>query len=207
MYNNNIPKPGDILKNSQSQMLANFQAIQTLISVNHGNFDSSVQGKHTFIQFPAQGGDPVTALGEVALYSKVGATSTVPELAFERQSNGDITVFTEGSNTGNTGYSRLPSGFLVKWGRATIGAAAGGTAFRTDTITINPIDPVYNTVYNVQLSLGIANNGVSPTSVSYILENSLLTNQFSVKTATTSFLIGIPQGWPAFTIDYFIIGI
>lgn len=202
-YDQNIPKPGDILKTSQAQLLANFQSIQTLVAVNHGNFDSSVQGKHTFIQFPVQGGDPATGLGEVALYSKNGATSTVPELAFERQSNGSISVFTEGGqiNEGDmpNGYTRLPSGFLIKWGRVVI--PAGGNS-RPDTITILPTNPVFTNVYHAEISYGIANGAVNPSSITYLIDNQLTTTQFGVLTQTTS-IIG---GWVDFTLDYFIIG-
>ena len=38
-YNQNIPQPADQLKNSQPQLLANFQEINTILDVNHVGFN------------------------------------------------------------------------------------------------------------------------------------------------------------------------
>ena len=47
-YLNNIPQATDRIKDSQPQILANFAEIQTLVGVNHVNFNAVDQGKHTF---------------------------------------------------------------------------------------------------------------------------------------------------------------
>ncbi len=118
-YQNNIPQPTDRLKDSQQDILDNFAEIQTLIMRNHVNFGATGEGRHTFVEFPTAVPTGVTNVNtpEVALYSNVGTTSTVPELFFQRNNLGANTgyAFTEGLNA-NTGYTRLPSGLLVKWG-------------------------------------------------------------------------------------------
>ncbi len=45
-YQNNIPQPTDALSQSQSDILNNFAAIQTLIDVDHVDFANINQGKH-----------------------------------------------------------------------------------------------------------------------------------------------------------------
>src|SRR5689334_3500855 len=115
----NIPQPTDRLKDSQQDILDNFAEIQTLIMRNHVNFGATGEGRHSFIEFPTATPTGVTngTTPEVALYSKVGATSTVPELYFQRNNLGADAgyAFTEGLNA-TTGYTRLPSQLLVKWG-------------------------------------------------------------------------------------------
>lgn len=114
-YNNAIPQATDRISQSQPQILANFQAISTLINVNHENFDIASQGKHKFLQMPEQAGDPATIANEVALYSKQGTINNVAELFFKRESNGTVINFTE-SGQDIKGWARLPSGILIKWG-------------------------------------------------------------------------------------------
>ena len=113
-YNQNIPQPTDRLKISQADLLANFQELFTFFGVNHYNFGDQNAGKHKFLQFPIQGAAPATGLTETALYSATGATSGVPELVFRRANNGITVPFTEGANV-LQGWTRLPSGLVMKW--------------------------------------------------------------------------------------------
>lgn len=120
-YQNNIPMATDRLKDSQSAIQDNFAEIETLIIRNHGDFGAPTEGRHTFVEFPTATPTGTTlTTPEVALYSKVGPTSTIPELFFQRSGlTADMGyAFTEGLNAA-TGYTRLPSGLLVKWGTAT----------------------------------------------------------------------------------------
>lgn len=121
-YNNAIPTATDPLKVSQSQILANFQEILTYFSVNHVGFGILDQGKHAFLQMPRQGAAPATAVNEAALYSVLGATSAITELAFRRENNGTIIPFTEGSNV-TQGWVRLPSGLVMKWNTVNVSFA------------------------------------------------------------------------------------
>lgn len=115
-YTYNIPQKTDIPKISQSQILANFTGIKTLIDINHVTFDDADQGKHKFLQMPEQSSAPTTAVNEGALYTKVGATSAVTELAFRRENSTTVIEMTATGLDGTTYWSMLPSGLLLKWG-------------------------------------------------------------------------------------------
>jgi hypothetical protein len=71
-YQANIPQPGDLLSQSQSDLLNNFMALQTLIDINHVDFASGDQGKHKWVTFPVQGAIPPAGsgflAGELGLY-------------------------------------------------------------------------------------------------------------------------------------------
>lgn len=144
-YNQNIPQPGDLLSQSQVDLLANFQAIKTLIDVNHVDFASGNQGKHFFIQFPVQSPVPTTGGGEVGLYSQTSTFTGNPELVFSHQSGTGITEFTS-SLQASAGWSYLPSGILLKWGNST----ANGSA--TTTFPVAGTIPVFNNVFTVLLT-------------------------------------------------------
>lgn len=120
-YNNAIPQPGDPLKVSQSQILGNMQEIATYFSVNHVGFGQLDEGKHNFLQMPRQGVAPATGPTEVALYAALGASSAVSELVFRRENNGTTIPFTEGSNA-TQGWTRLPSGLVMKWNTVNVSA-------------------------------------------------------------------------------------
>lgn len=115
-YNQNIPQPTDKLSQSQSDILNNFQAINTLITVNHATFGTANAGKHNFVSLPQQGGNPGTAAAEIALYSKADATSTGGVgLYLQRPSNGAAVSLTSANAVVN-GWSMLPSGIIIQWG-------------------------------------------------------------------------------------------
>ncbi len=122
-YNANIPQPADQLKNSQPQILGNFQEINTAFNVNHVGFNVADEGKHKFLQMPRQGAAPTTAATDIGLFSLVGANSLVSELNFRRQADGEVIPFTEGL-IATPGWTILPCGLVVKWGTIVIGAGA-----------------------------------------------------------------------------------
>lgn len=146
-YQNNIPQPTDQLSKSQSDILNNFAAIKTLVDINHVTFDVADQGKHKFVTMPVQGSSPATLGGELALFSRTSAFTTVPEMAFRRQTNGSVIEFTSlGAVAGTAtvpGWSMLPSGILIKWGSGTT-SNPGGVL----TVVLNAAgQPTYSAVY------------------------------------------------------------
>ena len=138
-YNSNIPQPSNKLRNSQGDLLANFQAIKTLIDVNHIDFaDSTNQGKHNFVTLPVTTSSPSapTFLStEEGLYNLLFTTTNNNEIFAHIQQtlsgtrNQEI-PFTASSlsrsapvpaatNTAQSvGWTYLPSGMLLKWGLA-----------------------------------------------------------------------------------------
>lgn len=103
----NIPLATDQLSQSQLDIQGNFQALDPIFN-----------GINNFLLLPIQGSAPATSGTQVALYSKTGIT-TNQELFFRRISNGAEIDFT-GSLQATDGWSRLPSGILIKWGTATV---------------------------------------------------------------------------------------
>ena len=140
-YRNNIPLQTDQYRNSQNDILDNFQQINAVFNVNHGSFGSADIGRHRFIQFSPQGAAPATGATEIALYSAVGAISGVAELVFKRHT-GPATVipFTEG-DTALQGWTRLPSGLVIKW----------------NTVLVSAIDANNNVILNLPLNGPVLN--------------------------------------------------
>lgn len=134
-YNQNIPQANDALKVSQSDILSNFAEVFTFFGVNHQNFGQVGQGKHRFVQMPVQAVAPATLITEVALYCANGAISGVPELFFRPPNNGVQYAFTEGINA-TQGWTRLPSGLVIKW----------------NTVTVSAVNAAANVILNIPMT-------------------------------------------------------
>ncbi len=160
-WNQNIPQPTDQLAASQADILNNFQALQTLIDVNHVDFASGDQGKHKFVTFPVQAPAPAFAAGEEGLYNFLYATTAKNELFVHKQTGAttvDIpltasilsTSSAPALNTG--GWTYLPSGLLLKFGN---GSANGNTAFTF--AALNPTAPAFTQVLTIILCTAYSN--------------------------------------------------
>lgn len=161
-YNQNIPQPADQLKNSQPQFLANFQEINTYLSVNHVGFNVGDQGKHKFIQFPQQLVDATTSASEYAQYSKQGLYSASTEMVFRTPSDTSITNITEKRYTASDGWWQLPSGIIVKYIKANIPNTNNVNALNFDFLwpVANTI-PFTQTPFNYYFTfLGVTNQNI-----------------------------------------------
>ena len=156
-YNNNIPQASDQLSQSQADILANFQAIKTLVDINHVTFDVANQGKHKWVSMPVQSSDPTTAASEMAMYTK--SVSGVPELFIRRQSDGSVLSCTQ-ATLANPGYTYLPSGLLIKWGTASL---TGNQEDAAQTVNYQITSPAFTTVFG----LWLAPYGDSGTPIDY----------------------------------------
>lgn len=161
-YNNNIPQPTDLISVSQGDLLNNFQAIQTLIGVNHVNFNTSDQGKHMWVTFPQQGAIPPAGSGflstELGVYNAVNATTTQNELYINKTNQATVvqvpmtaSILSNNStppytlNYGGQGWSYLPSGIIIKWGFVT--SATGNTL-----VDFTGLGQTYTALLSVQLT-------------------------------------------------------
>lgn len=123
-YSNTIPAASDRIKDSQSALLANFQAIQTFVEVNHETFGSANEGEHKYVTFPVQGSAPTFGSGKDGLYNLLNADTSKNELYIHKQTfagTSDIpltasvlSVATPAS--GASGWTNLPSGIKMVWG-------------------------------------------------------------------------------------------
>lgn len=168
-YNQNIPGANDLLSQSQSEIQENFSQIKTVIDINHITFGDANQGKHLYLQLPEHAA-PTTAVNEGGLYANVGTTSTVTELFFRRENNGELIPMTERATGGAPGWTYLPSGIMLQWGSANlIGADAAGT-------TVAFVRSFPAACLNVQLTIVTTVGGQS--RVAYVVTGSLTAANF-----------------------------
>jgi len=189
-----IPEATDVPSQSQSQIKDNFDAINTVVAVNHVAFNAAGEGKHKFAQMPEQGAAPATAANEGAIYTKQGTKTTVTELVFRRESSGTEIEMTAGE--GVNGWTMLPSGLLLKW--MTVSATAGDQdLFWPTGPTIPPFSAVYQTLVTVGVNTGgdpnIAVTYKTETTAKVVVYNSLRTTQATSASGFVRVLsIGLP---------------
>jgi hypothetical protein len=190
-YTSNIPQATDRPNNSQSQILANFTAINTVNSVNHVVFNDADQGKHKFVTMPEQAADPTTAVNEVAIFSQESALTSVAELAIRKENNGDVVEFTSAGKA-DPGWAILPSGILIKWGSGT----ASGVAQDVNYNSAVPFGAVYSVTVTPRHSGGTNDRHIvvySSSLAKFQVTCTLLTNlSTAATTAFYYFAVGIP---------------
>lgn len=142
-YQPNIPASTDLLSQSQADIQNNFIAIGTLLSPN-GN---------AAVTLPVAAGDPTTSATNMALYTQTSALTARPEMYILRNStipnpNGNPPNPIEFTSAvyANPGWTRLPSGILLKWGTFTV--ALNSTA--SDNFIVGP--GAFTTVLSIQMS-------------------------------------------------------
>lgn len=144
-FNSNIPQPGDYISQSQSAILDNFTAL-----------DSWGNG---YGAFTLQGVAPSFVAGVDGLYNLNYPFNSVNELYVHVQRNGSADAPSEipftASCMSNTimascsnGWSYLPSGVLIKWGKV---LATSNSIFTVD-VASNSGGPDFNAVFSVQVS-------------------------------------------------------
>jgi hypothetical protein len=159
-YLNSIPQPTDDPSVTQAQLLANFQAIKQLVDVNHGTFSDANEGKHKHVSFPEQAASPATAVNELGLFSRQSALTGVAELCLRKENNG--AVYEMSCLASATGWTRLPSGILLKWGTTT------ANGLTTITLPVAATIPVYTTIFSIQLTNGDTGVADSNTAIRFI---------------------------------------
>lgn len=172
-YSNNVPQANQSFNATQGPILNNFQAIEALVTVNHGDFDTVNQGKHLFVSMPIQSVDPVTAAAEMALYTKTSALTGLTEMFIERESNGTVTEFTSSTAAVN-GWTRLPSGILLKWGSQT------QTGKHTVLFPVGATVPVFANIFTILVSVANPVGADSSAPSLYVQVNNYNTTQFVV---------------------------
>lgn len=151
-YNPAIPQANQRIRDSQPPILENFTVVNRAWNVNHGAFDTgaAIEGKHNWVTFPEQAGDPVTLANEVAIFAKESALTGVAELFLRQENNGTVYEWSSSLNAVE-GWTRLPSGILLKWGLQ----APGGATPNAANVDIYPVAaqiPVFTAAYIVLVS-------------------------------------------------------
>lgn len=145
-YQSNKPLPTDRLKDSQSDIQANFLSLYNAWIVNHVTFDDANAGKHAYIQFPEQVSNPTTSSNEIALFSK--ENGGVAQLFLRRESNGTVVNITNDLSATTNGWTRLINGLILKWETFTVPR----NTLSTVTFAVNPAIPAFTTLFSVTAS-------------------------------------------------------
>lgn len=196
---NNVPLSGQSLSVTRVPINQNFSTIDTAFQVDHVDYNIANQGMHNRVSFPTQNPVPAPLAGIVQLYSQVSAITGQPELVFAHQlgstapTAAQIVEFTS-AGWANPGWTRLPSGILLKWhyGISMAGLATVVVNLNTDV----PGSPNFTTVYSV------FNSTTSSTSYTSIVDIKSL-----VGTTVTFGINGGSNPPSGFTVAYLAIGI
>lgn len=194
---NDVPQATQTVASSQVPIRTNFQSIQTLVDVNHYDFNNDLYGKHKFVEMPNQSGDPTTFSAEMTLYSKQynNGVTTQSEAFVRRDAAGTPIPFTAGvGNNGNEGWCFLPAGMLMAWGTLTVTVP--------DAITIVPTGPTLTAFYIKMISFDYNPGGVNSDNFSWYTfgETFAPSPRFGV-----NYDVGA-SGITTFKINYLVIG-
>jgi hypothetical protein len=136
-----IPNPGQNLQQTRDPIRQNFIDIDTAFTVDHGTYALPGAGLHNKITMPD--GADVTAgytATQTGFFNHVNASTGRNEI-YAVQANNLSYPMTAWGFAGTIGWTYIPSGYVVKFGRATIPAG-------TDT-TVNFGNPPYTVCRSV----------------------------------------------------------
>ena len=142
-WNGSIPQPNDMLSQSQLDILNNFTELNKIVTLA-----PNAAG----IQFPLDTAVPTTAATTVALYGAASVEYPAETALYFRKQNLGASIDFTSAGKAVTGWCRLPSGIIMKWGIDTIVAGTIGnnvlfTVAATIPVFTNPCLAVFVTVY------------------------------------------------------------
>ena len=167
-YNSDIPQSTDDPSQSQGQILANFQELNTFTAVNHVALNDGDQGKHKFLQMPEQASAPSTGANEGGLYTKEVSGTT--QLFFREESDGSERQLTGAFSAATNGTLTIPGGLLIQWGLASGVSTASNINFNTNFGGVP---------YNVQCTL---RRGDLNSRFVYVRDSGLTAAKFNIQT-------------------------
>lgn len=172
---NNVPLSGQTLGQTRSPINNNFNIIAAAFVVDHVDYQLPTQGKHNKVTMPVQVAIPATTAIDMALYTKQSVLTTQPEAFFRRQNNGVEIEFTSGlhnpiSFTSIVGWTRLPSGILLKWGAGSANAGASSFLFPVAaTIPVFATNPMVQItpMSNISATYDVYLTSATTTTINY----------------------------------------
>jgi len=194
------PANGDLVFNSVGSTVirGNFTAIDTAWDINHVGIGDTNQGKHEYVHI-RENSTPSTISNEMVLYTQNPTyTPNGTELFIRRESNGagipaTAAYFISGTANSSQGWTFLPSGILLKWGRVD---TAGGD--QSITFATGGNNVAFSAVYRAILTPVDSASGDSDDAI----------RLKSVSTTTLSYY-GSPRtttGAKAMSFHYLVIG-
>lgn len=164
---NNVPLSGQTLSVTRVPINQNFSVIDTAFSEDHVDYNIAGQGQHNKVSFPTQNPVPAPQAGICQLYSQISAITNQPELVFTHQAGSTapnpakIVEFTS-AGWANPGWTRLPSGILLKWNEGV--ATNGSNNVTVDVDVVDPTSPPFTNIYTAFAILGNLNIGETLTA-------------------------------------------
>lgn len=154
-YDQNIPQATDRIKDSQSALLANFQAIKTLVDVNHETFGSANEGKHAKVDLTDQTSSaPTPGAGQIVLYNADDVASGSGRKELWANNNSALVYPITAGVRSAQGWARIGGGVYLIWGSQTSDANTS-----SDTTIDVTHCPASGTILSIQAT-------PNPTSVS-----------------------------------------
>lgn len=177
-YTINVPQANQKISSTQQPIQDNFIAINTWADVDHFTLDAPNQGKHKFIHSPTlniAGGNTATGPNEYGIYCNgTGASAHLYIKNPNTAAGVDGVAITQKAWTGQEGYTRLPSGLTIAFGRIQILGAGG-----LQTITF-PVGAFTVAPYSINLSLG-TDKVTDPSVRVYLQEGTVTAVDFQVR--------------------------
>lgn len=167
-YTASIPQPGTFPSISQPQILNNFQYLNAFASVDH-NFsgtNTGTDGMHNKVTFPVNAGAPAFAPGVSVLYADIASTVSALHL---RNAAGSFAVTGLNPSIGATGFTCLPGGLVLQWGKVTINPIVIQTALITWATP-------FTTFFSCTFGVAYIGTGVAPADIQIINPSSYTTN-------------------------------
>ena len=164
-YQANIPQATDRLKDSQADLLGNFQELNTYLNVNHTAIDGTAdQGKHKFVTLPFQTVVPPALPNELNIVSLLDVTGS--NNLFMTTNSGSALQITGGAvnftpPTTINGWVPLVPGFYMKWFTHTQPVLSPGISSGVFTFPIAPNIPVFSTGCVLVWLTKLGNNSTS----------------------------------------------
>lgn len=164
-FNPAIPQPGDIISQSQKQLLTNNTALDNTFGVDHYKFSATTNaGSHQQISFPLNPTPPAVPTDPASfLYTNQAGPSgsQVSQLFFEnakgiQQLTGDVSAI-------SNGYTTLPGGIIFQWGIGIANTSGASISF-----------PVPFTAACFSVVATVLNSGSTPRYVSEVTAASLV---------------------------------
>ena len=203
-FNPNIPRPTDLLSNSQGDLLANNTNLNAIFARNHIALNVATnKGKHTFIEMPASAGIPTPVPGLIAgegtLYTKTATSITnlfytadagAKQYQLTRAIDASFALFATNtayvsspvnSNTVSGGWSFLPGGMLFQYGIVTINGSPGATAVTYPVAFASP-------AYMLQVTAITSSSGGDQTAAIRVSQGS--NTGFNINSSSTGTVTG-----------------
>ena len=203
-YNKRIPQPKDKKSDSQLDIKDNFTSINDSFSVDHVEFNDTNQGKHNKVILRVLENDPETVSDESCVFCKKNDEG-LASLYFRDEGNADVvSLFSGGSSEdsvndsvglGPDGWSALPGGLLLKWGKWAGVSFTNATSTVVKSFPTGADIPVFTDIYSVKLSTSSSRSESSDTKLKQHNNTSLsiyvqTNNNRSVVSDITYFVVG-----------------